>query len=234
MFKVGTTNESAREKWIEETLQKIPAGLTILDAGAGETPYKKFCKHLNYVAQDFGKYEGTGEVGLQMGSWDNSKLDIVSDITAIPRPDASFDAIMCTEVLEHVPDPVAALTELNRVLKPNGYLLTTAPFASLTHFAPYHFATGFNRFFYEHHLKSFGYDIHEMKMNGNYFEYIAQEIRRIKRMGKEYAGTKISIFDKVLAHLLLLTLQRLSSRGDGSNEMLCYGIFVFAQKKNEL
>lgn len=230
MFKVGTTNESTRVEWIEKTLKKIPAGLTILDAGAGESQFKKFCNHLNYVAQDFGKYEGTGEVGLQTGTWDNSKLDIVSDITNIPRPDASFDAIMCTEVLEHVPDPVAALKELNRLLRPGGYLLITAPFASLTHFAPYHFATGFNQFFYDHHLSQWGYNILDKQMNGNYFEYLAQEVRRIKRMAKEYAGTKVNLIDKIIYHLLLLRLQNFSSKDKGSSEMLCYGIHIFGQR----
>ncbi len=231
MFKVGTTNESYRVQWIEKTLLKIPAGSTILDAGAGESQFKKFCSHLNYVAQDFGQYEGTGEVGLQTGTWDNSKLDIVSDITAIPRPDASFDAIMCTEVLEHVPDPVAALTEMNRLLKPGGHILLTAPFASLTHFAPYHFASGLSRFFYEHHLSKMGYDIQDLDLNGNYFEFLAQEIRRIKRMAKEYSGISISIIDKIINHLLLYRLQKLSAKGNKSNEILCYGVHVFAKKK---
>lgn len=230
MFKVGTTNEETRVRWIESTLKKIPAGATILDAGAGESQFKKFCAHLNYVAQDFAQYEGTGEVGLQTGTWDNSKLDIVSDITSIPRPNGSFDAVMCTEVLEHVPDPVAALKELNRLLKPGGHLLITAPFASLTHFAPYHFASGLSRFFYEHHLGKMGYNILELELNGNYFEFLAQEVRRIKRMAKEYTQTNISIFDKVINHLLLYRLQKLSAKGDKSKEILCYGVHVFAQK----
>jgi len=84
MSTVGTTNESERVKWIEETLKKIPAGLTILDAGAGESQFKKFCDHLKYIAQDFGQYSGEGNVGLQTGTWDNTKLDIVSDILSIP------------------------------------------------------------------------------------------------------------------------------------------------------
>ena len=50
MLKVGTTNESSRVKWIEKTLKKIPAGLTILDAGAGESQFKKFCSHLKNCA----------------------------------------------------------------------------------------------------------------------------------------------------------------------------------------
>ncbi len=230
MFNVGTKNESARVEWIENTLKKIPGGLKILDAGAGECQFKKFCSHLNYTSQDFAQYTGEGEVGLQTGTWDNTKLDIVSDITSIPVEDASFDAVMCTEVLEHVPDPVAALKELNRVLKPGGYLLITAPFASLTHFAPYHFASGLSRYFYEHHLGQMNYHILEISHNGNYFEFIGQEVRRIKRIGKEYSKG-YNFFDKIFTHLTLMTLQKLSKRDKASQELLCFGIHVFAQKK---
>ena len=230
MFQVGKSNESTRVQWIEDTLKKIPAGSRLLDAGAGECQFRKFCSHLDYVSQDFAQYTGEGNVGLQTGTWDNSKLDIVSDITNIPVADGSFDAVMCTEVLEHVPDPVAALTELNRVLKPGGYLLITAPFASLTHFAPYHFASGLSRFFYEHHLKAMNYELIDLRENGNYFEYIGQEIRRVKRVAKEYASG-YNIFDKIITHLALLSLQKFSRKDKGSKELLCYGIHVFARKK---
>jgi len=231
MFRVGTTNESARVKWIEETLRKIPEGLTILDAGAGELQFKKFCSHLKYIAQDFGQYSGEGEIGLQIGAWDNSKLDIVSDIVSIPLPDHSVDAIMCTEVLEHIPDPIGAIKEFDRLVKPGGYLLITAPFASLTHFAPYHFASGLSRFFYEKHLPENNFTIEILKLNGNFFEYIAQENRRIKFVAAKYAGKKINIFQKIIIHLNLLILQSLSKKDKGSSELLCYGIHVFARKK---
>ena len=231
MFIVGKTNESERVKWIEETLKKIPAGLTILDAGAGESQFKKFCDHLKYIAQDFGQYSGEGNVGLQTGTWDNSKLDIVSDILSIPLPDHSVDAIMCTEVLEHIPDPLGAIKEFGRLLKPEGYLLITAPFASLTHFAPYHFASGFSKYFYEKHLPDNGFEITDMQLDGNFFEYVAQENRRIKMIAKRYAGKRLTIFDKIIIHLNLLILQNLSKKDKGSSELLCYGIHVFARKK---
>lgn len=100
---------------------------------------------MNYVAQDFAQYNGAGNsTGLQVGNWDQPSLDIISDITEIPEPDASFDAIMCVEVFEHLPEPIKAIQEFARLLKPNGHLILTAPFCSLTHFAPYHFYTGFN------------------------------------------------------------------------------------------
>ena len=230
MFKVGTTNEVTRVNWIEKTLSKIPSGLTILDAGAGESQFRKFCSHLNYIAQDFGQYDGTGDIGLQTGKWDNSKLDIVSDIVDIPLPENSVDAIMCTEVLEHIPDPVAALKEFSRLLKPGGYLLITAPFASLTHFAPFHFASGLSRFFYEHHFKNLGFSIDDLQLNGNYFEYIAQENRRIKSMAQQYGGTRLTIIDKIIIHLNLALLQKLSKKDKGSSELLCYGVHVFGRK----
>lgn len=231
MFKVGTTNESVRAKWIEETLKKIPAGSTILDAGAGECQFKKNCGHLKYIAQDFAQYDGTGKVGLQMGIWDNSKIDIVSDILSIPLPANAVDAIMCTEVLEHIPDTISAIKEFARLIKPGGYLLITAPFVSFTHFAPYHFATGFSRFFYEKHLPDNGFEITDLQLNGNYFEFIAQENRRIKSIAAKYAGKKINIFQKIIIHLNLLVLQSLSKKDKGSSELLCYGIHVFARKK---
>ena len=232
MSTVGTTNESERVKWIEETLKKIPAGLTILDAGAGESQFKKFCDHLKYIAQDFGQYSGEGNVGLQTGTWDNTKLDIVSDILSIPLPDHSIDAIMCTEVLEHIPDPLGAIKEFNRLVKPGGYLLITAPFASITHFAPYHFASGLSRFFYEKNLAENGFKITDLQLNGNFFEFVAQENRRIKSIAKKYAGKNLNIFQKIIIHLNLRILQNLSKKDNGSSELLCYGIHVFARKEN--
>jgi len=230
MFRVGTTNESARVAWIEKALKRIPAGLTILDAGAGESQFKKFCDHLKYISQDFGEYHGGGEIGLQMEKWDNSQLDIVSDITAIPLPDNSVDAVLCTEVLEHVPDPLAAIKEFSRLVKPGGYLIITAPFASLTHFAPYHFASGLSRFYYEKHLQENGFTIQELTLNGNFFEYIAQENRRIKQIAEKYAGKKLNVFHKIIIHLNLIMLQGLSKKDTGSSQLLCYGIHVLARK----
>jgi len=126
---------------------------------------------------------------------------------------------------------LAALKEFTRLIKPDGYLLITAPFASLTHFAPYHFASGFNRYWYEKHLPDNNFIIEELVLNGNFFEFIAQENRRIRRMAEKYANKKPGIFEKIVIHLNLYILQRISARDQGSSELLCYGIHVFARKK---
>ncbi len=231
--KVGTTNLKNREAWLKKTLKKIPAGSHILDAGAGEQQYKRFCSHLNYVAQDFAQYDGKGNSrGLQQGRWDQSKLDIISDITAIPKPDASFDAIMCVEVLEHLPEPIKAIQEFSRLLKPGGYLILTAPFCSLTHFAPYHFFTGFNRYFYDTHLTANGFKIVESQENGNFFEYLAQEIRRIPWVAKNYAeGSKCGRLELLAMKVCLSMLGRFSKKDTGSSELLHFGYHVLCKKK---
>ncbi|MBS4062402.1 MAG: class I SAM-dependent methyltransferase [Bacteroidetes bacterium] len=226
---LGLNNLSNREAWLKAKLCDIPKGSRILDAGAGELQYKEYCNHLNYVSQDFGQYDGLGDsIGLQTKAWDNSKLDIISDIGAIPEPDNSFDAIMCIEVFEHLPSPIEAIKEFSRLLRNDGVLIITAPFASLTHFAPYHFYTGFNKYFYEKHLPENGFEIEEIIPNGNYFEYLAQEIRY--RVPNQYSDKTLSKSQKQTVQNFLNILKELNSVDKGSSELLCFGYHVKARK----
>jgi len=228
---IGRTNESTRDAWVKMALSSLPAGTRLLDAGAGECIYKGYCAHLRYVAQDFGKYDGSGDIGLQTGSWDTSRIDIVSDIIDIPEPDASFDAILCTEVLEHVPEPVAVLKELARLLRAGGTLIVTAPFCSNTHFAPYHYATGFNRYFYEIHLPKLGFDIIEMVTNGNFFDFSAQQLRQVEGYADRYARYRPTHLERYATQIMLAMLDRVAKRDEGSAESLNCGLHVRAVKR---
>ncbi len=236
MNTVGLGNENWREEWIGKMLSRMPAGARMLDAGAGEQPYKKYCLHLQYVSQDFAQYDGQGDrSGLQTGAWDRSGLDIIGDVAAIPEPDGSFDVILCSEVFEHIPHPIEALQEFARLLKPGGQLILTAPFCSMTHFAPYHFYTGFTRYFYEHYLPKFGFEIAEQQMSGSYFHYIAQEIRRLPEIGTRYGGRRSRSWESIVlrsaSRLLLSVLAKFAARDTSSQELLYYGTHVLAVKK---
>ena len=62
--------------------------------------------------------------------------DIIASAYEIPVPDGSFDSALMTEVLEHLEDPVAALRECRRVLRPGGRVLITVPFIWHLHEEP--------------------------------------------------------------------------------------------------
>jgi ubiquinone/menaquinone biosynthesis C-methylase UbiE len=229
---VGALNAASRDAWVAYALQRVPPGSRLLDAGAGEQRYRRHCGHLEYVSQDFAQYApDSNSTGLHDASWDYGELDIVSDITRIPQPDRSFDAVLCTEVFEHIPNPIDAIREFSRLIRRGGQLIITAPFCSLTHQAPFHFATGFNRYFYEEHLAKFGFQIVEMTPNGNYFEYVAQELRRTRDVGRRYAKTRTSLIELPATFFLLRVLARRSRADGGSDELLVFGYHVRAIKR---
>lgn len=228
-------NELNRQAWLKRTLAALPSGARILDAGAGELANRNHCRHLDYVSQDFCQYQGSGggavNAGLQAEHWDTRQIDLVSDITAIPAPDASFDALLCSEVLEHVPEPTHALDEFVRLLKPGGVMILTAPFASLVHMAPYHYCSGFSRYWYEHHLSLRGCVIQELMPNGDWFAYIEQELMRLGSTARRYGD-----WSWPLAYILgLLGALYFKVRGGGQSatDLACFGWHCVAIKKKE-
>lgn len=99
----------------------------LLDAGAGTLPHRHLVKALGveYLSLDFKPT--------------HPELDFVADIQSMPLPDNGFDSAICIEVLEHVPNPERALTELLRVLKPGGKLVFSVPHFLYLHNEPYDF-----------------------------------------------------------------------------------------------
>lgn len=230
---IGTINEQPRNQWIEQQLIGLPAGLRILDAGCGEQQHRKFCQHLNYIGQDFDSYHGEGDrKGLQMGNWDQSNIDIISDILSIPEPDQSFDVVLCSEVFEHLPDPLGALKEFERLLVSGGKLILTAPFCSLTHFSPYHFYSGFNKYFYETNLKKHSFEILNIETNGNFFDYVAQELRRINYVAQRYTNYNLTELDHNTIYQSLSLLEIINQEHNNSSELLCFGYHVLAEKQS--
>jgi 2-polyprenyl-3-methyl-5-hydroxy-6-metoxy-1,4-benzoquinol methylase len=106
--------QHSRDRWVYAKSRTVPQGAKVLDVGAGTCPYRKFFSHCDYKTQDFKKYEGP----KLWGAKDYGQIDFESDIIDIPVDDNSYDVILCTEVLEHVPEPVPALKELARIINP--------------------------------------------------------------------------------------------------------------------
>jgi SAM-dependent methyltransferase len=86
--------------------QDLGGAARILDVGCGDRPYATLLP---------------GAVGFDVPG--NPHADLHGSIDAIPVDDASFDIVVCLQVLEHVPDPAAAVRELHRVVRPGGRVL---------------------------------------------------------------------------------------------------------------
>lgn len=204
----------------------------MLDAGAGEMQYKPYCSKLKYIAQDFGEYNPNEvDKGLKgKDTWDTSKVDIVCDIINMPLENNSIDVILCSEVFEHLKNPILALKEFSRILKPGGKLLLTAPFCSLVHMAPYHYCSGFSEFWYNEHLQNLGFKINEIRAYGNYFKYISQELFRTNEMRKIFCGKELNESEIDIIVNCIKLMMRLSKEDRKSDTVLCFGYLIEAKK----
>ena len=163
-------NTERRREWVARHAASLPAGSRVLDVGAGVGQYRHLFEHCDYQAHDFGLEPGT------TGQY--TPLDYLSDITAIPVGDESFDAVLCTEVLEHVPEPIAAVREMARILRPEGRLMISAPLGSHLHQEPYHFYGGYTPHWYGRFLPAAGCDVRSIESNCGFFSFFAQEALR--------------------------------------------------------
>jgi SAM-dependent methyltransferase len=81
-------------------------------------------------------------------------VQIVGDAQALGIRDATFDVVLCTEVLEHLPEPQRAIDEMFRVLTPGGQLLLTTRFLFPIHDAPHDYFR-FTKYGLRHLLRRF-------------------------------------------------------------------------------
>jgi len=114
----------------------LEPGALVLDAGTG------FGRHafelarqgarvvaLDHAADEVSGTHDTFEAMVEAGEVPADRVVAVlrGDATALPFADASFDAVVTSEVLEHIPDDIGALTELTRVLRAGGVFAATVP-----------------------------------------------------------------------------------------------------------
>jgi len=203
--KVYSFGDHERDRWVAEQARSIPPGSRVLDVGAGPCRYRPLFAHCHYVAQDFCAHEPTAFGSMnEVGSWSYGTIDHVSDAAAIPVPDASFDAIVCTEVLEHVAEPIPVVTELARILRPGGKLILTAPLGSGLHQEPDHYYGGFTPYWYNRFLHAAGFEKIEVIPNGGFFKHYGQETQRFSALlDPRRVKAPLNI---LLAPLWLLTL----------------------------
>ncbi|WP_166442794.1 class I SAM-dependent methyltransferase [Phragmitibacter flavus] len=136
----------------------IKPDMEVLDVGCGEQPLRATIESLG------GRYQSTDIEQNHAGT-----VDHLCPIISLPLPTDSVDLILCSEVMEHVPETEEAIAEMTRVLKPGGLLILTTPFNYLLHEQPYDFVR-----LTPHQLKRCaglsGLEILEIKQAGNALE----------------------------------------------------------------
>jgi len=99
----------------------------VLDVGCGGAPYlneiEKFSK--NIVLMDIKMQE--------------ILISLRGNVQKIPITGAVFDSVLCFQVFEHIPEPLIAIKEINRVMKQDGLLFFSVPHLSRLHDLPYDF-----------------------------------------------------------------------------------------------
>ena len=220
-IRVGRFEDVARwhvTRFVRRAAGELPAGASVLDAGAGECAYKGLFAHCKYRSID----SGVGDA-----RWDYSHLDYIAPLDRMPIPDGTFDAVLCTQVLEHLEFPRECVAEMCRVLKPGGRLYLTAPMAQGEHQQPYDFFR-YTSFGLRSICERAGFENVRIEPFGGICTRWAHELRSMVALFPPRAGErrlsvkgllglplKAAVFVAVrLLQILLLAMDRLDGKRD--------------------
>jgi len=209
-------NPSTRDAWMQRFAQSVPAGARVIDVSAGAKPYAHLWTHVDYLTHEFDGNDRVIDAFRGESGASAKKHDFSGDVTRTTAPSASFDVVILTEVLEHVPEPILAVKELARLCKPGGSILVTAPFTSGSHQEPYHFYAGFSPNWYKHVARKYGLRIESIASQGDYFKLMAQEVGRSLTCGGRLRGVPQRAIERLVGVASEYLLKLSSAFGDGS------------------
>ncbi len=152
---------------LAEAAGKLPAGALVLDAGAGEGRFRELFAHTNYWGVD---------LAVGDSAWNYSRLDAINSLERLCFADNTFDAVVFTQVMEHLPEPAAVLAEIARVLRPGGRLILVAPQSWHAHQIPHDFYR-YTAYGIRHLLEKNGLAVEEMTPLGGYFWYLSFQLQ---------------------------------------------------------
>lgn len=152
---------------LAETARQLPASSRVLDAGAGEGRFSEFFAHTNYVGVDLAVGDST---------WNYRGLDAINSLDQLCFADNSFDVVVFTQVMEHLPEPSAVLAELQRVLRPGGLLILVAPQSWHAHQIPHDFYR-YTAYGIRYLLQKNGLVAEKIQPLGGYFWYLSFQLQ---------------------------------------------------------
>jgi SAM-dependent methyltransferase len=173
---------------IKQFAEMIPEAAMVLDAGAGDEPYKPLVAHTRYESADF-----------RRSNKPDVKTTYVCDLKSIPVEDHRYDFILFNQVMEHLPEPDLVLLELFRVLKPGGKLLYTAPLFFEEHLQPYDFYR-YTQYGVRMLFERAGFTLERLDWMEGYYATVAYQLNR---MARYLPGRPSEIAPGLLGYLMM-------------------------------
>jgi len=158
--------------YFKKTAPKYIKG-KVLDIGAGLNPFRELIKYEKYVTLD---------------EDEKLKPDITGSIYAIPAEKEEFDSAVCTDVIEHLNEPLKALKEISRVVKKGGHLYLSAPFIWNLHYEPNDYFR-YTKYGLQHLMEQAGFKVIKIKGIGGIWAFIGARLARLV-----YAAVKTVLF----------------------------------------
>lgn len=205
---------------------RLDPGARVLDAGAGEGRFKAYFAHTRYTAVD---------LAVGDAAWDYGQINVLADLEKLPFADGGYDAVVCTQVLEHVKRPQIVLQELARVLRPGGELYLTAPQSWYEHQQPHDYFR-FTSFGLRYLFEQSGLTPVLVKPMGGYFWFLSFQLQRmhfwlwpprpdesaIARVARIVTTLLIRVVTLLLLPLPLYYLDALDKRKDQTLGYACH------------
>lgn len=179
------------DRFVEKVAKKYDrSGRKLLDIGAGTCKYRQLFTKLQYSSQD-----------IEQNA--TNTIDFVGDWKKIET--SSYDYILCTQVLEHLPDPHQAFREFKRILKPSGKLFLTTNFIYQIHMEPRDYFR-----FTEYGLKRLGeangFKVEKLERQGGIFQTLAYLINTLPlRMGLEKSPWSYWFYIVMFSPVIVIT-----------------------------
>jgi SAM-dependent methyltransferase len=199
----------------------VHASGRLLDMGCGKVPF--YAAYRAFVSN------------VECIDWSHSPhgtdfVDKTCDLAgSIPYSDGSFDTILLSDVLEHLPEPINCWREMNRLLSPGGKVLLNVPFYYQIHEEPHDFYR-YTEFALRRFAHSTGFEIIELRPIGGALEIFAD------LSAKLLAGAKLtSLAASVQAAVLAFGRRRLGIKVmRRTSARFPLGYFMVAEKGKAL
>ncbi len=193
---------------------------TLLDVGCGNQVYRRHVRATRYIGMEIEPIYRPAVVG---------------DARSMPFKDESVDSVLCTEVLEHVPQPDEVFGEIRRVLRPAGLLLLTAPMEWNLHKTPHDYRrfTSFGLLDLAHRH---GFEPLALERIGGVFSLVGSRLAEVLsgltgRGLRPILGERANAAGRLLvAAPLSLTFYGLGRLMDGLDETDAIGWLILARK----